>query len=98
MLGVQSCLFPQRVGRKRSRCRISREKRGAEGQPVPALPALSPAGLQVRGDHELLLLCWKEAAQQEVSRLFWVMKRGWRGWAGLESGTQDVPVGGRALG
>lgn len=62
---------------------------------MPALPALSPAGLQVRGDHELLLLCWKEAAQQEVSRLFWVMKRGWRG---LESGTQDVPVGGRALG
>lgn len=62
-LGVQSCLFPQRVGRKRSRCHTSREKHGAESQPVPALPALSPARArvcQVRGppgkwDHELPL-------------------------------------------
>lgn len=62
-LCVQSCLFPQRVGGKRSRCHVSWEKRGAESQPVPALPALSPArarGCQVRGspgklDHEMLL-------------------------------------------
>lgn len=58
----QSCFFPQRVGGERSRCHISWEKHRAESQPVPALPALSPARArvcQVRGppgnwDHEML--------------------------------------------